>query len=80
MRWNETFALQPAQRIPCAVVSNSTARRETFAPTGVKEIDAMRRHSLIFSRLRHLVHRGVEMSDFHAAWQLFRPGFRSFPR
>ena len=53
---------------------------ETFAPTGLPEIDGMRRdfaihpttpenaarrHSLIFSWVRHLVHRGVEMGDFH---------------
>lgn len=53
---------------------------DTFVPTGITEIDAMRRdfathsttpenalrrHSLIFSWVRHLVHRGVDMSDFH---------------
>ena len=65
----------------------STARAaETFVPTGLPEIDAMRRdfaanattpenaprrHSLIFSWVRHLVHRGVDMSDFHEACAAF---------
>ncbi|MCU0784010.1 MAG: PQQ-binding-like beta-propeller repeat protein [Verrucomicrobia bacterium] len=58
----------------------SAGRAAEFVPTGVSEIDAMRRdfaanpttpdnaprrHSLIFSWVRHLVHRGVDMSDFH---------------
>lgn len=59
---------------------------QTFVPTGIAEIDAMRRdftthpttpenaprrHSLIFSWVRHLVHRGVDMSDFHDACAAF---------
>jgi outer membrane protein assembly factor BamB len=55
---------------------------EIFVPTGIGEIDAMRRdfaanpttpenaarrHSLIFSWVRHLVHRGVDMGGFHEA-------------
>jgi hypothetical protein len=67
-----------------AILSTLPARRaeEPFVPTGVEEIDALRRdfsahpttpenpsrrHALIFSWVRHLVHRGVEMSDFHEA-------------
>lgn len=64
-----------------AVCCLTTLRAEDpFVPTGIAEIDAMRhdfathpttpenaslRHSLIFSWVRHLVHRGVDMSNFH---------------
>ncbi|MCU0784007.1 MAG: hypothetical protein MUF81_08165 [Verrucomicrobia bacterium] len=59
---------------------------EVFVPTGIVEIDAMRRdfliqpttpdnaarrHSLIFSWVRHLVHRGVDMAEFHEACAAF---------
>ena len=65
----------------------STVRAdEPFVPTKVAEIDAMRRdfatnpttpenasrrHSLIFSWVRLLVHRGVNMEDFHDACAKF---------
>jgi outer membrane protein assembly factor BamB len=64
----------------------STEPNSKFISTGVKEIDAMRkdfaanpttsanaarRHSLLFSWVRLLVHRGVDMSDFHEACSQF---------
>ena len=62
------------------------AAEESFVPTGIAEIDAMRRdfaanpttpenasrrHALIFSWVRLLVHRGVDMEDFHDACATF---------
>lgn len=60
----------------------SAFAEDSFQPTGIVEIDAMRRdfaahastpenaarrHALIFSWVRHLVHSGVDMADFHEA-------------
>lgn len=59
---------------------------EVFVATGMAEIDRMRRdfatnpttpknasrrHALIFSWVRLLVHRGVDMTDFHDACSQF---------
>jgi outer membrane protein assembly factor BamB len=71
-----------------AILSTLPALRaeEPFVPTGIAEIDTMRRdfaanpttpdnasrrHALIFSWVRHLVHRGVNMEDFHDACAAF---------
>jgi hypothetical protein len=71
-----------------AILSTLHALRaeKSFVPTGVEEIDAMRRdlsahpttpenasrrHALIFSWVRLLVHRGVDMADFHDACAKF---------
>lgn len=59
-----------------------SATAASFVPTGIEDIDAMRRdfaakptardnalrrQSLVFSWVRLLVHRGIDMADFHAA-------------
>lgn len=64
----------------------SVLAAQPFVPTGIAEIDAMRRdfeanpttpetasrrHALIFSWVRHLVHRGVDMADFHGPCAAF---------
>jgi outer membrane protein assembly factor BamB len=65
-----------------AAVLSAAAPEVPWVPTGLAEIDAMRRdsvvqptgkdnalrrQSLVFSWVRLLVHRGVDMADFHVA-------------
>ena len=78
---NTILLLGPAAVITllCSTVVHA---EDSFVPTGIVEIDQMRRdflinpttpenaarrQTLIFSWVRHLVHRGVDMTGFHDA-------------
>jgi outer membrane protein assembly factor BamB len=86
MNLASTHWLGTAVLILFSTVATLRAADESFVPTGVAEIDIMRRdftakpttpenasrrHALIFSWVRLLVHRGVDMTDFHDACAAF---------